>query len=195
MKPDAAYEQLHIAVEALKPYTVPFSGTMYRVCSYKYATRKDLLSGRGSLMHGARYNAKKSFPAVYLAAAPETALAEYLGNWKDAGIPVNRDNLPCVLIDVEVSVKKLVDLADNTVLHRLEISETGLFCDWKTENDTLCREAFTQSLGRALYMSGYEGCRYPSVQCRGIYNYVFFPDNFSGNSFCRIVNSGRLPEQ
>lgn len=167
---------------------------MYRVCSYKYATRKDLLSGKGSWEYGARYNARKSFPAVYLAADPETALAEYLGNWKDAGIPVNKDKLPCVLIAVEVSVKKLVNLADTTILHRLQIPEAGLFCDWKTENDTLYREAFTQSLGRALYMSGYEGCSYPSVQCRGIYNYAFFPDNFSGNSFCRTLNSKQLPK-
>jgi len=96
---------------------------------------------------------------------------------------------------VEASVKKLVDLADTTVPGRLEISDAGLFCGWKTENDALCREAFTQSLGRALHMSGYEGCRYPSVQCRGVYNYAFFPDNFSGDSFCRIANSKQLPEQ
>ena len=195
MEPNSAYEQLHIAAEALKPYAVPFLGTVYRVCSYEYATRKDMLSGKGSWKYGARYNTPKSFPAVYLAAAPETAMAEYLGNWKEAGIPVNRERLPCVLTAVEVSVKKLADLADTTVLNRLGISEPGLSCDWKMENDALCREAFTQSLGRALYMSGYDGCRYPSVQCRGVYNYAFFPDNFSGNSFCRISNSKRLPEQ
>ncbi|MCK9171460.1 MAG: RES family NAD+ phosphorylase [Treponema sp.] len=80
-----------------------------------------MLSGKGSWKDGARYNTPRSYPVVYPAAAPDTALAEYPENRKEAGIPVNRDRLPCVLAAVEVFVKKLADLADTTAAYTVQV--------------------------------------------------------------------------
>jgi RES domain-containing protein len=53
---------------------IEFSGTVYRICAARYAS--NLVSMRGSLLHGARYNIRGYFGTLYTSLSPETAARE-----------------------------------------------------------------------------------------------------------------------
>lgn len=56
-----------------------FSGTVYRICPARYAD--NLVSMRGSFLHGARYNIRGYFGTLYTSLSRETAqreMARYL---------------------------------------------------------------------------------------------------------------------
>ncbi|MBN1649231.1 MAG: RES family NAD+ phosphorylase [Spirochaetales bacterium] len=190
-KENPSYDKFCEIMQKEKP-ECSFSGYLYRACLYDYATRNDLLTGKGALEHGGRYNLPKGFSAVYLSVTPEAALAEYLGKRHYYGIPGRK--WPCVISAFDISLQRILDLTSAPVLGLLEISQADLFCDWKTDNNNGF-ESLTQALGRAARDSGYEGLKYPSVQRNKHVNTVFFRDRMRKSSVCSIVNIGKLPER
>lgn len=51
-----------------------FSGTVYRICPARY--RGNVVSMRGSFLHGARYSIRGYFGALYTSLSKETARRE-----------------------------------------------------------------------------------------------------------------------
>ena len=60
----------------LQDYSKTWRGTVYRFASIDYASKEDLVTGKGAMYHAGRWNPKGRFPAFYTSLTPETALAE-----------------------------------------------------------------------------------------------------------------------
>src|SRR2546421_12365996 len=106
-KPHPDFDAILAVVESLLTNQSKFSGHGFRCVETSFA--HDLLSGKGSLLHGGRWNAPGSFPAVYLSDSPETALNEFLARARRMQL---RDYkaLPLVMVAVQVKLSCLLDL-------------------------------------------------------------------------------------
>jgi RES domain-containing protein len=140
--------------------TVAFSGTVYRICPTRYAG--NLLSMRGAFLHGARYNIRGYFGALYTSFSRETArreIARYftvppIGGFVEAA--------------VQLQLGRTVDLTD---LRRLR--QAGL------SRDQLSGSQFTitQEIGLRAWESGIEALLVPSAALPGETNLAVFLDN------------------
>src|SRR5262245_18779889 len=91
-----------------------FSGTVYRICPARYGG--NLVSMRGSLLHGARYNIRGYFGALYTSLSRETArreMARYftvppIGGFVEASIGLR--------------LSRVVDLTNRKLLRRARIA-------------------------------------------------------------------------
>jgi len=83
----------------------------------------DLLSSMGSWMIGGRYNLKNRFEVLYMAPDPKTALEEVIKRYPFK-IP------PQVIITIDVTVQRILDMEDQYVLDMLGIDTTRLLSPW-----------------------------------------------------------------
>lgn len=91
-----------------------FSGTVYRVCTARFAD--NLVSMRGSLLHGARYNIRGYFGALYTSLSRETARREMARYFTVAP----RDGF--VEASISLRLTRVVDLTDKRLLRKAGIN-------------------------------------------------------------------------
>jgi RES domain-containing protein len=143
--------------------TVPlseFSGTVYRMCPARYAG--NLVSMRGSFLHGARYNIRGYFGTLYTSLSRETArreMARYftappLGGFVEASILLR--------------LSRVVDLTNTRLLRKPGI-------DWGQLAGT--RYTITQEIGLRAWESGIEALLAPSAAHPAERNLAVFLDN------------------
>src|SRR6266478_6325362 len=173
-KPHPDFGAILATVQSLFAHQSKFSGHGFRCVETSFA--HDLLSGKGSLLHGGRWNAPGSFPAVYLADSPETALNEFLVRARRMHI---RDYkaLPMVMVAVKVKLSCLLDLRAVGVSFALDRFLCSEKIGWQSIQNR--REAVSQAIGRAALTAGFKGLRAPSRQTPKAVNFVVFPDALS----------------
>src|SRR5439155_22027035 len=121
----------------------------------------------------------------------KTAVVESLGTQQQYGIAVDA-RLPLTLVAIDVSVQKLVDLTDDSILRQLDLTRQRLLrCRWREIMDK-GQERLTQAIGRIAFEAGLEALFVPSAQARKGKNLVVFPDNLQKVSSLTIQNIGKL---
>jgi RES domain-containing protein len=137
-----------------------FSATVYRICTAPYAG--NVASMRGAFLHGARYNVRGYFGALYASLSRQTAqleMARYftvppLGGFVEA--------------DLRLRLTRVVDLANPRFQRRLGISRSQL---------TESAWSLTQEIGLHAWESGIEALLVPSAAAPGERNVAILLDN------------------
>lgn len=179
-------------MEALRTTSaIPWSGTVYRQCTPKYATNADLLRGDGSRLYGGRWS-PVGVRAVYASLSPEAAMAEALQSFRYYGWDI-ANAMPRVFVSVECSFRAVLDLTDGSIRQRLGLSLQRMVDeDWRQMNHSN-RRAVTQRVGASALEAGLEGILVPSAAEATGRNLVWFPDNLQSRSIIAIKNAGQLP--
>ena len=137
-----------------------FSGTVYRICPGRYSG--NLVSMRGSFLHGARYNIRGYFGALYTSLSKETARREMARYF----------TVPPMDGFVEASIglrlSRVADLSDRKLLRRATIA-------WGKLIET--RYSITQEIGLRAWENGIEALLAPSAANPAERNLVVFLDN------------------
>jgi RES domain-containing protein len=194
LTPHPEAERLTEALARCAAAVAPWSGTIFRFVGQHYANQRDLLTGEGSRVAGARWNPKGDFPAVYGALAPETALAEALAFSRRQGLP-DEEALPRTLVGIRLTLQRLLDLTRGELRRTLGVSERRMREEpWRTIQEG-GREAMTQAIGRLARTAGVEGLLVPSAASRGCQNLVYFPDVLQVGSTAEIVHATHLPRR
>jgi len=122
-----------------------FSGTVYRICPARF--RGNVVSLRGSLLHGARYSIRGYFGALYTSLSKETArreMARYftvppLGGFVEASIGLR--------------LTRVVDLTNRRLLRKASVA-------WERLIET--QFTVTQEIGLRAWETGIEALLAPS---------------------------------
>ena len=191
MEPYKQTDSLKALFRAVGTKAVGWNGIVYRAVGTEYANKRDLLSGEGTKRFGGRWTPPGSFATAHASLDVKTAVAESLGTQQQYGIAVAA-RLPLTLVAIDVSLQRLVDLTDDSVLGELDLTRQRLLrCRWR-ENMDKGREALTQAIGRIAFEAGLEALFVPSAQARKGKNLVVFPDNLQKASSLTIQNVGKL---
>lgn len=145
IKPHPNFNKIKEDLQALAARGAPFSAVCYRCTERRFAN--DLVSGKGSQIHGARWNPKESFPAVYLCDTVEAALQEYLARARRMKLP-DYKALPMVMAGVKVTVANLLDTTQDEVAAVVKTflrTEKG---HWRARQNR--QETASQAIGRAI---------------------------------------------
>lgn len=146
----------------------------------------DMLSSVGSWMIGGRYNLKNKFEVLYMAPKPKIALEEVVKRYPFR-LP------PQVIVTIDVTVQKILDMEDQYALDMLGIDATRLLSPWYYPSN---QESYTQILGRLIYESGrFEGIRYPSAVAKQKWNLAIFPDMLKKRSKIQVYDPDKLVKQ
>jgi RES domain-containing protein len=172
--------------------TQPWSGTLFRFATVRYANRADLLHGLGSRLNGGRWNPPGLFNCIYGSLNQQTALDETLASYRAYGIPADKIP-PQVLVSVAVKLQAVVDLTAGNCLHLLGANSKQIKRDWQKEQNT-GREAVTQAIGRLAWEARLEGIIVPSARSNGT-NLVLFPSRRRVGSSWKIQGARQLPKQ
>src|SRR5438552_10853246 len=105
--PDSA--RLYRSLKRCLPFVTSWNGTVFRATHIEFATRRDLASGEGAWLHGARWTPKGGFRTVYGSLRAEMALSELLEGHRRKGLP-DVQALPVVLVGLDVSLVRVLDL-------------------------------------------------------------------------------------
>ncbi|QEH32257.1 RES domain protein [Aquisphaera giovannonii] len=166
-----------------------FVGICFRTAAYKRANQRDLISGRGSAIHGGRWN-PPGLPTVYLSADLITATEEYLQTNRRAGLP-DEAALPKVDVGVTCAMDRVLDLTRADVRRCVGISEEQILGVRVLEPTGV--EVITQAIGRLAVEVCFQGLLVPSAARPGARNVVVFPGKLSKR--LAIVNRERLPQR
>jgi RES domain-containing protein len=192
LTPHADSDRLGRALERCLAYLAPWSGVMYRATGIDYANHRDLLSGVGSMLHGARWTPRGSFPAVYGSLDPQAALLEALGTGARYGIPYEQ-RMPLVMVAVDVRLERVLDLTLPAVRRTLRLSRERMLAeDWEATQQA-GDEALTQAVARLARERGIQGLFTPSARLKGQKNLVVFPDTLRKGAL-KVQNVEKLPE-
>jgi RES domain-containing protein len=169
----------------------PWRGAAYRVTTLDYPTPEDILLGQGSYLHGGRWNAIRSFRAVYGSTSDVVAVAESRANAEYAGINMPL-RTPRLLVTVELNLDAVVDLTQSDTLQTLRLTSEELrHEDWrKVQAQGL--ESFTQAIGRAIFDAGANGLLALSARVDGGANVVYFPQNRRRESEANVCEPEKL---
>jgi filamentous hemagglutinin len=137
-----------------------FSGTVYRICPVRYAG--NLVSMRGSILHGARYNIRGYFGALYTSVSRETArleMARYftvppIGGFVEASITLR--------------LSRVVDMSKGSLLRKAGVARKQL---------TETAFPITQEIGLRAWENGIEALLAPSAAHPAGLNLAVFLDN------------------
>ena len=123
-----------------------FSGTVYRICPARYS--RSVVSMRGSFLHGARYNIRGYFGALYTSLSKETAQSEMARYF----------TVPPLGGFVEVSIglrlSRVSDLTDRKLLRKARVAYAELIGTQFT---------VTREIGLRAWESGIEALLIPSA--------------------------------
>lgn len=186
-------DRLAHALTRCHPLTVPWTGSVFRSASVRYANRDDFLTGAGSKSAGARWNPPDSFATTYTSLSPETATAEALAHHRHFHLPVE-SALPRVLAAAQVVLQRTLDLTDAKVRKTMRVSREALLTeDWRAANAS-GGEALTQAIGRLIWETEWEGLLVPSAADPKGINLIVFPGNLTPpGGYLLIVNREQLP--
>jgi RES domain-containing protein len=137
-----------------------FSGTVYRICSARYGG--NLISMRGSFLHGARYNIRGYFGALYTSLSKETARREMARYFTVPPI----DGF--VQASIGLRLSRVVDLTNRKLLRNATII-------WEQLIET--QLSITQEIGLRAWENGIEALLAPSAANPAERNLAVFLDN------------------
>jgi RES domain-containing protein len=140
--------------------TAGFTGTVYRVCAAAFGG--NMVSMRGSLLHGARYNIQGHFGALNTSLSKETArleMARYFTVRPRGGF---------VEASIGLRLSRVVDLCNRKLLLK-----AGL--EWEQLIDA--RFLFTQEIGLRAWENGIEALLAPSAANPAERNLAVLLDN------------------
>ena len=137
-----------------------FSGTVYRICPAPYAG--SMVSIRGSLLHGARYNLRGYFGALYTSLSRESARRE-MGRYFT--VPPRGGFWEA---SIRLKLTRVVDLTNRSVLRQAKVLTSQLLD---------ARYTVTQEIGLRAWENGVEGLLAPSAANPGEHNLAVFLDN------------------
>ncbi|MGA2591726.1 MAG: RES family NAD+ phosphorylase [Bryobacteraceae bacterium] len=137
-----------------------FSGTVYRICPARYGG--NLVSMRGSFLHGARYNIRGYFGTLYTSLSKETARREMARYFT---VPP-KDGF--VEASISLRLSRVVDLTNRRLLRKAGIAWEQLIA---------ARHTITQEIGMRAWESGIEGLLAPSAAHPAERNLAVFLDN------------------
>src|SRR5437016_3457945 len=123
-----------------------FAGTVYRICPARYGG--NLVSMRGAFLHGARYNVRGYFGALYTSLSKETARRE-IGRYFTAP-PIDG----FVEASIGLRLSRVVDLTNRRLLRKATIL-------WEHLIET--RFSITQEIGLRAWENGVEALLAPSA--------------------------------
>jgi RES domain-containing protein len=175
LRPHPQFAVFSKAVARRKPKAAQFRGAFYRAVQSRHSRSKDIISGEGSRLHGARWNPPHVFRAVYGNLDPASALMEALALQRYYGVDPAQA-LPLVVAACEADLECLLDLTDPAVLSEFGVSVDQMAVeDWRKLNANR-EEALTQAIGRAAAGEGVEGLLVPSFAVPDTKNIVVFPE-------------------
>lgn len=171
----------------------PWSGIIYRYVASRFAPAGRIMSGTGAFLAGGRWNAPRTFHAVYCASNPELANREYFAGYRAAGLPLHQA-MPLAGKAVVADLVSVLDLRDTKIQARLGVSQEKLDRDnWKAATDA-GQESLCQALGRAAHEAGVEGLLVRSAHARdpGDFNIVLIIENApAGSGKWAVMRGGR----
>ena len=184
----------------------PFSGILYRAVTRKalvgdppYPSVRPLFD-LGPAQKGARFTPLGGMRSVYLAADPETAIAEVNQAYAKLRLqnpPVMATIPACMIYSATVVLDTILDVADPAVQATLETSEAEL-CDptWRVYQSQ-GGIPLTQMFGQAVFDCGsIQAIRYPSALLPGHMCYVVFTERLTRSAFIQVDDpDGYLKEQ
>lgn len=177
-------DRLLAAMQRLAPEATPWRGVLFRSTTPRYARSDDLTTGRGSALHGGRWN-PPGLPAVYGSLDAETAMAETLAHVRYYGI-AEHHAMPRVFIAIDAALAAVLDLRAGDLRQRLQVSQDRMLAeDWRKPRPG--EEPLTQSLGRAAAAAGLEGLLVPSAPRPESANLVIYPANLRPGSTLRAL--------
>lgn len=154
-----------------------FEAVVYRHVSSQY----DPLDISGSLKTGGRWNPQGEFGVLYAALDEETAMAELERLAERQGLTLE-DLAPRDLVSIEVSVSKVLDLTDKTILQQIGIRENEI-----VGNDvSLCL-----AVSRLARRAGFEATLAPSATKKGAI-LVVFPDRLKPTSRLEAIRTKKI---
>ena len=176
--------------------TLGFAGLAFRQCHPEHASVAETV--RASAAFPSRFTPPGGrFGALYVALAPETAMAELRRRAAQLGVPLGA-LAPRAMLTLAVRLRRVLDLTDPTVR-----AAWGLTADDLAADDYgRCQEVAT-----AAREDGYEAIRYPSAAVAlelrmgpeaeardaAADNLVIFADRLHPGSDVRVVRSELLP--
>ena len=138
------------------------SATAYRVVRRGI----DPLSSRGSELNGGRYNSPGTQGVLYASLEKVTAVAEVVRSLRSRGInPGDYGSEDWWAYELELSSNRALDLTDQNVLERLQVSTAALLGD---------DVGVTRGIGRQALEAGYEVIVAPSRARAEGQNFVIF---------------------
>ena len=186
IKPHPKFGEIKDALLPFAKLGLPYKGICYRCTDPQFA--REIISGAGSQLYGARWTPIGSFPTVYLCETAEAALEEFFARGRRMRLPDHK-SLPMVMAGVNVKVARLLDFTGAEM--QAIISS---FCEaekthWRTIQNR--REAATQAIGRAAFELGLSGIITESQVTTGKV-IVIFPENLTENETLSVPNLHRL---
>ena len=137
-----------------------FAGTVYRICPVQYAA--NMVSMRGSLLHGARFNIRGYFGALYTSLSLETA------HWEMARYFTVPPMGGFVQASIGLKLTRVADLSSRRLLRKAGVS-------WEQLVES--RHTATQEIGLRAWETGIEALLVPSAADPGERNLAVFLDN------------------
>jgi RES domain-containing protein len=172
-------------------FAQPWSGTVYRFVTVRYASRTDLLSGAGSRAWGGRWNPPGLFNCVYASLDAHGAIEEAMALLRWLGLPFEKSR-PRVFVAVRLDLQCVLDLTSAAVLRRLGVTPNKLrSIDWRASQDS-GEEALTQAIGRLAWEARLEAILVRSAHFESM-NLVLFPGRRRQGSSWRIEGARDLP--
>jgi len=193
LKPNRAFVEFSRRLKAANEIFQPWKGTIYRVTTLKYREPRIILFGEGSYRNGGRWNAIGSFRAVYGSVDDVTALKESKANAEYAHLPYPFRE-PRLIVTVDVSLSRVVDLTAGDTLKALNVTEEELRTeDWRKVQEQGF-ESLTQALGRAVFEARGEGLLAFSARVAKAINVAYFPQNKLRGNHVRLGQAQQLRE-
>jgi RES domain-containing protein len=183
IKPHPDFDEIKQVLQTLSKKGKAFSAVCYRCAEPKFA--KQLVSGLGSRLYGARWTPKGSFPSTYLCDSAEAALAEYLARARRMRLPDHK-SLPVLMAGVRVKVGNLLDTTDPKIAAECDPLLKRDKIHWRAIQDR--REAVSQAFGRAIHEICFCGLIAPSQAAPGACNIIVFPQKLTGSDLLEGVN-------
>jgi RES domain-containing protein len=174
------FEEIKEAIAKLSNKGKAHSAVCYRCTQLQFADQ--IVFGRGSQLHGARWTPRNSFPTVYLCETAEAALQEYLARSRRMKLPDHK-SLPMTMAGIRVKTTNLLDTTDADVAAVIDPLLKSDKIHWRAIQDR--REAVSQAIGRAVCDICFTGLIAPSVALPGARNIVVFPQKLSGSETLR----------
>lgn len=189
--PYKQFAEILAALDSAKDQARAWMGNGFRLAAVSHASASKILSGRGSLEFGGRWNAAGTFPAVYCSLRPETAVTETMSRFRKTGLKARRP-LPGVLVSLAIKLQSVLDFTNPREFPAVD----PFLAKAKRENWQKLQdegwEASSQAIGRAAHQLGIEGLLFSSAVVAGANNLVVFPENLRARSVLRLENEAVL---
>lgn len=189
VRPNPRYAEFLSRVRKISPSLARWTRVTFRSVELEHASPEQIMSGKGSLKFGGRWNAPESFPVIYSSTRPGTAIEEAFQLAGDYML-VPEDLMPRITCGIEWSLSRVINLTQANLPAWLEVA-AWMKEDFLRINDggfeTLC-----QAFGRAARNSGTAALISPSARVRDGINLVVFRDRLRATDTIRLLGEEEL---